>query len=235
MRKLVLMLSIALCLGAAKPGLAGWHSEYTGTLGDKEIGLTIIKEKPFSKEKKFGDSILATKYYYREQLEDIPLKQKSHAGRDIVLEEYDAENNLRGAFKLSFQKQDPKGILKSKDDLQESVLTGTWQDTDGNEQAVYLRQTHGVTGEVDGGRCWMTADRYKEVQNKIKRFHAAVMNKNAELLRTEFNYEAPTSERWLKSFSETTPHNMFCNYKGLMLGRGLVWFDPDGNVIQQTK
>ncbi|MBA4077997.1 MAG: hypothetical protein C0508_23415, partial [Cyanobacteria bacterium PR.023] len=152
--------------------------------------------------------------------------------RKIVIEEFDQEGKLRGTFDLFFERLDPKKTIADEGELQETVLTGTWKSAT-NEQSlpVYLRKHQGVSGDAKGGRCGLSVEQYKKLEDRVKLFHSLVIQKNSARLQAEFSYSKPIREEMSNRFKDIVPHSLFCNLDGFMLGSGVVWFDHDGKII----
>ena len=158
-------------------------------------------------------------------------------GRNIILEEYDSQNKLVGTFDLTFATEDPQKHFKTKEPLHREVLVGIWNGATGKESyPVYLIQIDSVDGSEDGGRCDLNGQEYQQLQEKISNFYTAVVNNDPTTLEKDFSFVMPhppirKTADWRKVVAETVPHDLFCNWKGYMLGDGIVWFDSDGNVI----
>ncbi|MBG1233793.1 hypothetical protein [Aestuariivirga litoralis] len=220
-------------LMAALPSAAqaGLH-DYSGTLGKQSIGLSVAS----SDSGAFTQSgISSLHYFYVSKLKDIPLKLVSFTGRDIVLEEDDAAGKPVATFKLSFAKQDPQKHFSSKDDLVNEVLVGSWVPASGTPQDVYLSEQGTVSGDGQGGRCDLDAAGYAKLQGRVAHFYTLAMAGNAAAVQKEFKAKLPKNASWKKELSKSVPHDLFCNGQGFMLGRGIVWFNPDGSVISINK
>jgi len=214
-------------------------SDYTGTLGGQKIGLMIATNESFDSLVHViqEGKITALHYFYAKHLKDIPLKLRKLDGRNIILEEYDSQNKLVGTFDLTFATEDPQKHFKTKEPLHREVLVGIWNGATGKESyPVYLIQIDSVDGSEDGGRCDLNGQEYQQLQEKISNFYTAVVNNDPTTLEKDFSFVMPhppirKTADWRKVVAETVPHDLFCNWKGYMLGDGIVWFDSDGNVI----
>lgn len=208
---------------------AAWLQDYEGTIGNNKIGLTLIKKSPRADD---DNRFINAHYFYSQYLIDIPLKIKSQDGRNLILEELDKNGDLVAIFTLYFEKKDPRSKEESKHDLDTDVLTGTWQNIkNGDKLEVYLNMHQGVSGDGDGGRCGLTLDDYKKLEGRVKKFHAAILSKDTQTLKSEFNYQMPVTDKTVELFSRIIPHALFCNYQGFMIGRGITWFDETGQII----
>jgi len=223
----------AMCILYAHPSYAAYIIDYSGTLGEKAIGLAITTNDGF--DYRMGNSqIVDVQYYSVVELIDVPLHLKQQENRNIIFEEKSASGEVVGTFNLNFSKQDPQHHFNSRDDLNGEVLTGTWNSADGkNQLPVYLRMEDIVTGEV-GGRCDLNREDYQQLQKKIQEFHTAVVQGDKKTLKADFNFTLPKSADWQKSVAKAVPHNVFCNWRGYMIGNGIVWFDSSGNIISDS-
>ena len=225
-------LSVALVPSAA---FAAALHDYRGTLGNVEIGLMIAAD-PESMSQPFAEKgIIGVQYFYVSQLRDIQLKLISFSGRDISFEEDHASGKVVATFKLNFAKQDPQHHFQSKDDLQNEVLVGSWMPPSGQAQDVYLASEDTVTGDGSGGRCDLDAASYATLQSRVALFYGLAMKGDGETLQMEFKTKIPKQASWHKELAKSVPHNLFCNSQGFMLGRGIVWFNPDGSVLTINK
>jgi len=225
-------LSIAFLSGVASA--AALH-DYHGTLGKVEIGLTIAADPQSMSQPLTEDGIANVHYFYVSELKDIKLNLIGFSGRDISFEEVDASGKVVATFKLSFAKQDPQHHFQSKDDLQNEVLVGSWIPASGQSQDVYLASEDTVTGDADGGRCDLDAASYATLQARVALFYVLAMKGDSASLQKEFKTKILRQGSWHKELAKSVPHDLFCNSQGFMLGRGIVWFNPDGSVLRINK
>ncbi len=225
-------LSIAFSPSAA---FAAALHDYHGTLGKVEIGLTIAADPQSMSQPLAEDGITGAHYFYVTQLKDIKLKLISFSGRNITFEEDDTSGKVVATFKLNFAKQDPQHHFQSKDDLQNEVLVGSWIPASGQAQDVYLASEDTVTGDADGGRCDLDAAGYAALQARVALFYSLAMKGDGAALQKEFKTKIPKQSSWHKELAKSNPHDLFCNWQGFMLGRGIVWFNPDGSVLTINK
>ena len=237
------MQSVLKCLGliglslAFLPGVAfaaALH-DYRGTLGKAEMGLTIAADPQSMSQPLTADGIIGAHYFYISHFRDIELKLISFSGRDISFEEDDASGKVVATFKLNFANQDPQHHFQSKDDLQNEVLVGSWIPASGQAQDVYLASEDTVTGDADGGRCDLDAAGYAKLQARVALFYILAMKGDAAALQKEFKTKIPKQSSWHKELAKSDPHDLFCNWQGFMLGRGIVWFKSDGSVLTINK
>ena len=237
------MQSILKWLGLIGPSIAFVPSaafavalhDYRGTLGKVEIGLSIAADPQSMSQPMTESGIVDAHYFYVSQLRDIQLKLISFSGRDISFEEDDASGKAIATFKLNFAKQDPQHHFQSKDDLQNEVLVGSWIPASGQSQEVYLASEDTVTGDADGGRCDLDATSYATLQTRVALFYGLAMKGDGAALQNEFKTRIPGQASWHKELAKSVPHDLFCNAQGFMLGRGIVWFNPDGSVLRINK
>jgi len=200
-----------------------------------------------------ADELVGT-YFSKSDLKDIPLRGFVHQ-RDVVLNEYASDGQIRGTFKLQMPERDPKGRRSGK--LSGDVLTGQWTNNNGRGSLpVYLELKDILTGELQ------LANRYAQtgapseasLEGNAQSFYFAVLKANkadasrfvryplrlqvlgrsktirnkAEFIR---NYPQIFSVKYLECLRTGAPHNMFVHNGAAMLGSGEVWFDGEGFVI----
>ena len=209
--------------------------DYRGTLGKVEIGFMIAANPQSMSQLLTAHGIIGAHYFYISHLKDIQLKLISFSGRDISFDQDDDSGNVVATFKLSFAKQDPRHHFQSKDDLQNEVLVGRWIPASGQAQDVYLASEDTVTGDADGGRCDLDAASYAKLQARVALFYSLAMKGDGTALQKKFKTKIPRQDSWHKELAKSNPHDLFCNWQGFMLGRGIVWFKPDGSVLTINK
>ncbi len=235
MNKLVkkrIWLVIALLILMPKDAFANWVSDYEGTLGDQAIGLAIVQNKAPNGRAYTQHQILSAHYFYTKNLVDIPLELKRRNGRDLIFEEYDNNHNLVATFDLTFATKDPQNHYEDNSkELGEEVLIGKRTDLSGSEVSVYLLLRRGGHIDDDGARCGLSIEEYQKTEARIQRFYLAATTNDTETLKKEFNYKLPSQKSSRDQISKSVPHDLWCNYQGIMLGNGVVWFDLKGNPI----
>ena len=192
-------------------------------------------------------------YFYERHLEDISLVGEYLSPRDILLREYDARKQLIATLQLHASEHDPR--FPSLDSLEGEVLTGTWKSKDGNRSLpVNLNLVDILSGSHDLNRRYASAGAQSdsEVEKNAQAFYSAVLNGDKQktgvyvhypLLvffsgtkswtignKAEFvkDFTGIFTHEYLECLAKATPHGMFANYQGVMLGDGLVWFDERG-------
>ncbi|HEY8191224.1 MAG TPA: hypothetical protein VIG74_02275, partial [Alphaproteobacteria bacterium] len=128
--------------------------------------------------------------------------------------------------------KDPQNHYQGDPILWENVLIGERKSTDNKKLPVYLHSTRGGYIDADSARCGLTIEQYKKAEVRIQKFYIAATTGDVRTLKEEFGYELPSQQILRDEISKSIPHDMFCNYQGIMLGNGVVWFDFDGNPIK---
>jgi hypothetical protein len=220
-------------------------SDYTGTIGTDSIRMSLVSGAG-------SDQLIGT-YFHTSDLKDIPLKGFFRQ-RQIVLNEYGSEGELRGTFRLTMPELDPQGRLSGM--LEGEVLTGEWTVNPGDKPVFVHLDLDDV---VSGGK--QLTDRYAstgaasagELEANARLFYFAVLQGNqtaaakfvhypirifvlekpktirgeAEFIR---DYRRIFTAKYVQCIRAGTPHNMFVRNGEAMLGRGEVWFDGTGHV-----
>jgi len=225
---------VSAILIATQASAATLH-DYRGTIGKLKIGLTIVAANEAMGKPLAEDAIINVHYFYVSKLIDIPLKLISFSGRDISFAENDANGKLIATFKLNFPTRDPNHHFVSADDLRNEVLIGTWISASGQSLDVYLKSESDVIGDDQGGRCDLSAENYSKLQDRVRLFYRAAMKNDTATLQKKFKIKIPKQASWHKELASSVPHDLFCNGQGFMLGRGIVWFNPDGSVARINK
>jgi hypothetical protein len=219
---------------------------YDGTIGDSyRVRLTIAIT---------GNEIEGV-YFYATQLKDIPIRGKIVDGARFVMDELDSRGNVTGHFEGEFPERDPRGKFGSSK-LQCEVMVGWWFGKDGaatklpfyltleGETGGTLTNQYAPAGAPDdelvhrNARCF-----WEDVKQGDKKTVASLISypirvnfkKGPRRIRSARelveNYDAIFSSRYVDAISKALPRNMFVRDQGIMLGRGEVWFGPDGKVI----
>lgn len=221
----------------------GW--DYEGSLADKyRIRMTLVFE---------GSSVTGS-YFYASQLKDIKLRGSITDGRAIVLEELDAAGKVSARFTGNFVDVDPKGKFPGGKLACESIV-GSWQKVGAKESlALYASMEGSTSGDQNHRYAVAGADDDKLVERNAQRFWQAVKQgdqktvaalvvypvkvsingknkriRNAQELMQ--NYEQIFTQSYRDAILAALPHNMFARDKGIMLGRGVVWFGADGKAF----
>lgn len=196
-------------------------------------------------------------YFYTKHLKDIRLSGVMENGRNVVLNELDEGGATVAVFKGSFQRWDPRGRYTSI--LACEVLTGVWERVGGTVSLpFYLSMASATGGSLDSRYAVAGASDDVEVEANAQAFWMAVKKYDKRAVARLIAYpmivqvggrreNIPDEETLLKSYDKiftkafrkailaTTPHNMFANYSGIMLGSGIVWFGSNGKVIVLNK
>ncbi len=221
----------------------GWSSTYDGTIGPYRVRFEIAQT---------GGQITGY-YFYVSQLKDIRLKGAVADGKQIFLQELDAEGRPEAEIRGAFAEKDPRAQLSG--DLTCDIITGVWRKGDGSaDLPVFLRMIaslpdpHGRRYEVAGASDDETINRAAET------FRKAVMNGDNQTVVSMIrypitvyishqkttiedrrdmlaNYDVVFSPGYRNAIADSIPRDMFARYDGIMLGdHGEVWFDERGRV-----
>jgi hypothetical protein len=228
----------------AKELTPGWLWSYNGTLGEKDqIRLTLA----------LAQGEFTGVYYHAAELKDIRIRGKALDGKRLELDELDGNGKVTAHFDAEFAEHDPRGQFPGA--LRCQIISGWWQRTGtAPKQPVYLSLESGNAGTLthlyeaagvqDDSLIHRTAFRFQEAVSKGDRsavasmidypirIHLAasvrVIHSSQELLA---QYDAVFTPAYRKAIAAAFPRNMFVNDRGIMLGRGEVWFGPAGRVI----
>lgn len=223
----------------------GWLWNYNGTIGDKyRVRLTLTRTH--------GE--VSGVYFYSTQLKDIRVKGRIFDGGRIDLDELDTGGRVTARFEAEFPTEDPRGKLHGT--LHCEVIVGSWHKIDTAQTLpVYLSLADGTSGTLEHMYAVAGAQDDSLVNRRAFRFWQAVeMGDKATVAsliaypikvhvaggvlktirsRNELmsQYDAIFSPAYRKAISDAMPRNMFARDQGIMLGRGEVWFDANGEVI----
>jgi len=222
-----------------------WLWDYVGDIDGKyQIQATLTRE---------GESIKGV-YFYHKYLKDIELSGNMQSANDIHLSELDGSGNESAVFSGEFVTQDPRGKFKSTN-LKCEVLIGTWESSKSDIKfPFYLSMSGGVHGKISNRYAVAGATSNDLVHKNAYAFWIAVKENNKEEVAKYISYPIQVNfnkkDHYIKNAIEfvtnydsimpkwkrdaiikSIPHNMFAKYTGIMLGRGVVWFGPDGKVI----
>lgn len=247
-----LILSLALLLppgadAACRDSDPNWLRNYDGTIGDGD-GYRVRMTLVFYEERVSGS------YFYASQLRDIPLQGAIENGADITLDELDAQGKVTARFEGKFAERDPRGKFTSSK-LECEVIVGSWQRLGSSSRLpVYFSMNSGTGGTLENRYAVAGASDDALIHQNAYRFWNAVkqgdkktvaslisypikvgLSSGSKSLRGPSdliaNYDAIFSPRYREAILNALPRNMFARDQGIMLGRGEVWFGPDGKVI----
>lgn len=248
----VLMLLLALLLpadafAACTMKEPRWLWNYDGAIGDGDkypVRMTLI----------FNGEEVNGLYFYASQLRDIFLQGTIQNGTDIVLDELDSKGKVKARFEGKFVERDPRGKFGSSN-LACEVMVGFWQKIDSSDRLpVYLSMSNGTMGGLTARYVTAGASDDELIHRNAYRFWNYVKQGNkkgvaslvaypidvslpagnkrlsgpADLIA---NYDAIFTPEYREAIASALPRNMFVRDQGIMLGRGVVWFGPDGKVI----
>ncbi|GAB4293273.1 MAG: hypothetical protein Kow0096_08800 [Thiohalomonadaceae bacterium] len=192
-------------------------------------------------------------YFYHKYLKDIKLTGFMASEREIVLYEYDSNNAVVAEFQGVFLKEDPEGRFKSKN-LRCELLSGKWMKKSSNSSFDFNLRIIGHSPGIIGRR-YAVAGVYDDelVHRNAFEFWLAVKSDNKEKAaqyinypivvnydrkdhtitnKSQFieNYDKIIPDWKKKAISESIPRSMSASWRGIMLGRGVVYFGKDGKV-----
>jgi hypothetical protein len=206
---------------------------YKGRIDDKyKVALSL----------KFAAGTVTGDYYYASQRKNIALRGTVDEKLIIKLDELDKKGDASASFDLSAN----AGC---------QTLLGTWRKRGAasamrvyveldNETAGDLQHRYRIAGADDDALIHQSAQRFWQAVKDGKRQVVAdsvhypvsarvkgrktTLRTPAELIE---KYDAVFGKAYREAILDAVPHNMFANYKGIMLGNGQVWFNGDGAVM----
>lgn len=222
---------------AAIPALAAVQRlQYTGTLGQSRIGMTLILEAGRAR---------SGHYFYQRYLTDIPLSVGEEPGT-ITLKE-----SSGGVFQLHFKGNGSEGGKPLN--FENSVgMEGAWTSANGSQTfPVNLRLTGMMPGPPDQRRYAMiTNEPDVSFEKRVQAFYRAVIagdraqaaryvsyplrvnGKTTRTLRTPAEFIAAWdtifTPAYLARLRNDLPHDMFMHNGMAMIGDGDAWFDDKG-------
>jgi len=212
--------------------------QYSGTLGQSRIGLTVEVEN--------GRAIRGH-YFYQKYLKDIPLTAKQKKGMLLLKE-------AGGEFKLHFKGNGSEGHAPLT--FENSIgLGGTWTSADGIRSLPVSLSGQTILAKSKDGRRYsdVTSESDAAFEKRVQAFYRAVLaGKRAEAaryvsyplrvngkhMRTIKNaaqlvsaWDSIFTPAFLMRLHEDLPHDMFVHQGMAMLGDGDVWFDAKGAAV----
>ena len=209
--------------------------QYSGTLGQSRIGLTVVVE---------GGHPGKGHYFYQKYLTDIPLTAVQD-NNSLLLKE------RRGAFRLHFKGNGSEGAQPLT--FHNSVgLDGTWTSTDGGRTLPVTLTLETVLPGLAGARRYgdVTSESDAAFEKRVQAFYHAVLagdrtvaaryvsyplrinSKPPKIIKTPAAFAAAWnsifSPAYLARLRNDLPHDMFVHQGMAMLGSGDVWFDAKG-------
>jgi hypothetical protein len=245
---LVALVSLLLSHGASavcsrnEPGYL-WN--FVGDLSkDLRIKMTLV----------FSGTELKGRYVYASALKDIELKGHVKEGREVVVDELDADGQVTGQFVGQFVEQDPRRIYGDSR-LECEVMVGTWQKRGSAQKRPFyvhsvdatagsLSRRYGLVGAANDDLINRNAQRFWEgvkrgdktaVAQQVRYPIKVTMGKRLNTLRSaaEFvkQYDTLITPSTRAAIIDDIPRYMFVRDEGIMLANGIVWFGADGKVI----
>lgn len=231
---------LLLAAGLAAEQAAGQSEQmqYSGTLGQSRIGLTLEVE---------NGRATGGHYFYRKYLKDIPLTAKQENGALLLRE-------AGGEFKLHFKGNGSEGHAPLTFD--NSIgLNGTWTSADGARSLPVSLSGQTILPKSEDGRRYsdVTSESDAAFEKRVQAFCRAVLaSKRAEAARyvsyplrvngkhrRTIKNAAQLMAAWDSIFTPAflarlrndLPHDMFVHQGMAMLGDGDVWFDAKGAAV----
>jgi hypothetical protein len=228
-------LLLAAGLAAKQPAGRGELVQYSGTLGQKRIGLTLEVEN--------GRAIRG-QYFYQKYLKDIPLTVKHESGMLLLSE-------TGGDFKLHFKGNGSEGHQALTFD--NSIgLDGTWTSSDGTRSLPVTLSGQTILPKSKDGRRYsdVTSESDAAFEKRVQAFYRAVLAGNRSEAARYVSYPLRVNGKHPQSIQNAAqlitawdsiftpsflarlrndlPHDLFVHEGMAMLGDGDVWFDAKG-------
>jgi hypothetical protein len=217
---------------------------YVGQIAEKRVKMTLILS---------GEEVTG-QYFYTTLLHDISLQGRIKDGKDISLDELSADGKVVAQFNGHFadattHKEGVDGKLEC------DVIAGYWRKKGhSKKRSVYLSLESITAGTLtsrylgagaqdddlvnrEAYRFWLAVkqNNMKAVASQIAYPLEYTMNEQKKKCRTaaEFmaDYDVVITKKFREEIIKATPHNMFSNDQGVMLGNGEVWFNSSGKVV----
>jgi len=217
---------------------------YVGKIGEKRVKMTLILN---------GQEVIG-QYFYATLLHDISLQGRIKDGKDISLDELSADGKVVAHFNGHFV--DATAHKKAVDGkLECDVVTGDWKKKGGSKTlAVYLSLESITAGTLTSRYLGAGAQDDDLVNREVYRFWLAIKQNNMKAIASQIeypieytineqkkkclsaaefmaDYDVVITKKFREEIIKATPHNMFSNDQGIMLGDGEVWFNHSGKVI----
>ncbi len=192
-------------------------------------------------------------YFYHKYLKDIELTGLMPTESEIVLYEHNSDGEIVAEFQGKFLSEDPEGRFSSKD-LQCEILAGEWISKNSNSRLpFFLRMSSGSFGRLDSRYAVAGVNDDDLAHQNAYGFWTAVKSNNKSKAAKFINYpiivnydlenhtitnESQFIENYdkiipdwkKKAIAKAIPRNMSASWRGIMLGRGVVYFGKDGKV-----
>jgi hypothetical protein len=209
--------------------------QYSGTLGQSRIGLTVQVE---------NGRATGGHYFYQKYLKDIPLTAKQDNGT-LQLKE------AGGEFRLHFKGDGSEA--RAPLTFENSIgLDGTWTSSDGARSLPVSLTGQTVLPTSEDGRRYsdVTAESDARFEKRVQAFYRAVLagnrseaaqfvsyplrvnGKHPRTIRSRAQllaaWDSIFTPAFLARLRNDLPHDMFVHQGMAMLGDGDVWFDAKG-------
>jgi hypothetical protein len=210
-------------------------ADYSGTMDARQVRFTLVT-KP--------DGSVTGSYFLSPDFTDISIEGHSIDAQSLSLREVRTEATANASIYLKRVANGDgfTGVWTSHDGKTSLPLTLQMQDALPGVDSVKAR--YNVTGAQDAAALEKNAQVFYAavVANSPEQAAAAVAfplaytaNGHRTLLHTPAEFTARYSSiftpQFLEQIRNATPHQMFANSQGVMLGSGLVWFNEDGKAF----
>lgn len=170
------------------------YYDYRGTLGHREIGLTIGLVGFIMTCGLDTCPIWSAHYYNRDDLIEHQLQPELRKDEELVLRENDRSGRDLGHFDFS---------LKKVHNYLPVFFNGSWLGAAGSRPIpVSLKLQDFVSGGKDGGRCDLSGPDYQKLQAKIERFYDAAVSRDYQRLKRGFHYDRRRSRKRILAGSQ---------------------------------
>ncbi len=220
-----------------------WLNNYEGTIGNREIRMTLV----------FYKGGVEGEYFYVDEFKDT-LRLKGSIGEDraVSFDEIAFDGKTVSLFKGRFTEEGEDyrgGPSREK-------IAGTWQKAGAADELPFSISTYNGTGGTLLHRYAVAgADDDKLIHEMALKFQTAVVQGDRNAVAGQLRYPIKVNVRkdrlrtirtkeqliaqydniftqgYRDAIAKAIPKNMFVKYSGIMLGNGEVWFGDDGTVI----
>ena len=235
---------ILLMMGCQPLAARAWLYKFTGHFGGKNA---------FDMTLQFENTKVDGVYFYHKHMRDIRLSGEiKNQGSTLELHEHGEDGKVVAEFKFRIHSLNGKDQDADGPSFKTEPIEGSWSKIDGScSLKVTLDHTGSCAGELGNlygrGADDMTHKRMKLFWDSLKNGDkAAVASCISFPIRVSVNGKMRTLQNkqqllaiypdvFLRDFvaevSGYPPRNLWNNYRGLMLGNGLIWFNSDGTVV----
>jgi hypothetical protein len=225
-----------------------WMLIYLGTLGEEDIGLTMI----------FFDNNITGEFYYFDELIDYPLFGCLGSGTSLSFSIYSPENSENQdklfSFSGNFETESAEPVIVDNI-LRRTYIAGDLLDERNNtSNDLFVSQHRSQYGTLENK--YLSAGTFDDemIESTAVSLQIAVRDNNKEYIANLILYpidvhsdngtiEIKTKDEFLANYEKifhdglkeiiqnAVPHHMFNKYSGIMLGAGEIWFNNKGKII----